>query len=253
MSVALGVELHSIHEEVQNSPAAVGSPSIDAAVDINSSSSSGDSISSECPEIDYRLWHEKPCRQFLIQCIKGLSTSFVDSLIDSPEQLRNFLSPCIEQRQVGELDKGLGFLNLSNYSPGNLPDDSSIITALKVRDMRNDDVSIISTSSQSSTNSFATQVSDSFLNDLQQSAELFLRDLQLANEDLLAIEGGGFLSKFKGIKALYLNGEAKMLQNAFRELEATLRNARSDMETIGFCKLKHAFTYFGRSLAEQGD
>jgi hypothetical protein len=85
----------------------------------------------------------------------------------------------------------------------------------------------------------SSQVSDSHLNDVQQSANMLLQSLQEGHEELLILERGKILSKFGGAKISPLRGEARRLEKAMKEVVVLLQDKRPNMETIGFCEYHH--------------
>ena len=90
------------------------------------------------------------------------------------------------------------------------------------------------TSSRSSLNSISSQVSDSRLDDVQQSITELLKDITEAREDLLVLEKGRVWSRL-GKMSLSLKGAAKELDEHFKTLSSLLRKTY-DTEGIGFCK-----------------
>lgn len=102
--------------------------------------------------------------------------------------------------------------------------------------------SVSSSSSTSSQRSRSSQVSDSDLNDVQQSAEALRLDLNDALHQLLVLEGGLAASKF-GLpsKLKPLKGKPGELEEAFNAALKTLRDTYSMMGDLGFRK-RHCTT-----------
>lgn len=102
-------------------------------------------------------------------------------------------------------------------------------------------ISRSSTSSQTSVNSMSSQVSDSFLNDVQQSAEVLLQSLRLGIAEVASLErGAGMLSRVQQLirhpSALANQNKVEALRNAIKKTESIINQCQPDMYTIGFRK-----------------
>ena len=192
--------------------------------------------------IDLSQWHEV-CRPVVVDLIQGLPTIGINKLIESRRLCEDYLTDALLRRfrdrreyQILTLPPrsepqthwlGNGFLIPYTHEPE--PRRSFDVSS------RASISSKSSASSSSSTTSIASQVSDSNLNDVQQSVELLLRLIDEAQARLKSLEKGRIASKIKHFLAAFpLQGEAKVLSLAMKALSEELRDSFPAMETIGF-------------------
>lgn len=184
----------------------------------------------------YSRWHETSCRPVLLEFIQNRTMVEINFLTRSNQMLTNELFQYLKQRLAKETGRSMHFLDLRKPT---IWDENE----LESQETSFDDhptfigVARSSPSSHSSLNSISSQVSDSCLNDVQQSAEMLLRGLRDGHEVLITLEKGKILSKLgrvKPEKIIRLKGDAKILQKAMNEMMAMLRGARTIMESIGF-------------------
>ncbi|KAL6399960.1 hypothetical protein AUP68_17370 [Ilyonectria robusta] len=193
-----------------------------------------DSIRTIRLEKDYSLWHEKSCRPLIVQIIRGQTTGGVQRLMESERLLKEALRHQIELRQEEDRTLDLSFLSFSSFVSDvelHSADGQLYVESLKSLDTSR--TSLSSETSRHSTGSFASQVSDSGLNDLEQSAEVLLQDLQEGKATLLRREQGRTLSVIR--KFTPLMGEAQELHDALNAAISQVRGARPDMASMGFC------------------
>ncbi|EPE36512.1 hypothetical protein GLAREA_08675 [Glarea lozoyensis ATCC 20868] len=179
---------------------------------------------------DYTIWHEQACRPFLLDLIRNRTLSEVKSLAALPDILEDEVHKELLRRPQ-ELLASLDLLN-------------------------DEDLEIIgrsSTSSSSSTNSQSSQVSDSDLNDVQQSIEIMLQDLNQSYEDFLVVEKGRVLYRFEGqSKIVELKiPVAKELYTEFRELTKLLIDAQQDTVELGFPDLGLMLNQYDKEFKEK--
>lgn len=205
-------------------------PSASAALPITLRPASPTPSSRTLPlDKDHSVWHEQACRPFLLELIHNRTLPEVKLLAASPDILENEAHEELRRRPT----KFLASLGLLDGSMNDLQDQALV---------RNDeDLDITrssrsSMSSQSSTNSQSSQLSDSNLNDVQQSILVMLEDLNQGCEELLTLEKGRILSEFGGLSKIVKmkNSAAKELQTVFRALMHLLRDAQNNTEGIGF-------------------
>ncbi|KAH6967933.1 hypothetical protein BKA56DRAFT_597422 [Ilyonectria sp. MPI-CAGE-AT-0026] len=198
-----------------------------------------DSIRTIRLEKDYSLWHEKSCRPLIVQIIRGQTTGGVRRLMESERLLKEALRHQIELRQEEDRTLDLNFLSFSSFVsdvefiPLHSADGQLYGESLKSLDTSR--TSLSSETSRHSTGSFASQVSDSGLNDLEQSAEVLLQDLQEGKATLLRREQGRTLSAIR--KFTPLMREAQELHDALNAAISQVRGARPDMASMGFSDL----------------
>lgn len=246
-------DTHSADPALPNSPGedeqqrpAPYPPSIEDAEHPSQPPSPTQSVLTLPEKKDESLWYEKSCRPVILQLIQGRTMAQVQSLVESEQRLKYAILQQLKLRQMDELDKGLGFLNLEpveGYSKqDSIYDQDAAVETLNswslVRSpgsLNGSQTSITSTTSQSSaTISMASQVSDSHLNDVEQSAEVFLQDLAQGKRALSRIEKGSLWAKVQ-VKSS-LKGDARGLHDAMDTAMKQLRTAQRDMGTIGFCE-----------------
>lgn len=169
------------------------------------------------------LWHER-CRPSLLQAIQQRTEKDVQALIACPSDLKRFLRDRVMERDASD---DLSFLELAS------PEASLIFMADTLSISRS---SIASTSSQASASSLSSQVSDSVLNDVQQSADALLESLRIGRKQMEAFEEShGFLGKIR--RLLRKDQPATPLtplEAAMDEMTKVIRQYLPEMHTIGF-------------------
>jgi hypothetical protein len=178
---------------------------------------------------DYTVWHEQACRPFLLELIHNQTLPEVKSLAASPDVLENEAHEELRRRPA----KFLASLGLLDGSMNDLQDQALVKND---EDLEITRPSRSSTSSQSSTNSQSSQLSDSDLNDVQQSILVMLEDLNQGCEELLTLEKGRILSKFGGLSKIVelKNPVAKELQTVFWAVIQLLCDAQNNTVGMGF-------------------
>jgi hypothetical protein len=178
---------------------------------------------------DYTVWHEQACRPFLLELIHNQTLPEVKSLAASPDILENEAHEELRRRPA----KFLASLGLLDGSMNDLQDQALVKND---EDLEITRPSRSSTSSQSSTNSQSSQLSDSDLNDVQQSILVMLEDLNQGCEELLTLEKGRILSKFGGLSKIVelKNPVAKELQTVFWAVIQLLCDAQNNTVGMGF-------------------
>ena len=194
--------------------------------------------------IDLSQWHEV-CRPVVVDLIQGLPTTEIINLIESQRLCEAFLTDALLRRFRDRREYQMLALPSGYESQAHMLGSGFVIPyTQELGPRRSLDVSSrasirshSSASSSSSTTSIASQVSDSNLNDVQQSVELLLRLIDEAQARLKYLEKGRVASKIKHFITVFpLQGEAKALSLTMKGLSEELRSWFPVMETIGFSK-----------------
>lgn len=175
------------------------------------------------PLQDVFNWHRGPCRDVLFQFVQTCTLRDVRQMTESEEILRERLNKFLVRRVAEEDD--MWFLE---FPPRDL--------RVRQRMRSSSRVSVSSSSSTSSKMSRSSQVSDSDLNDVQQSAEIFRAYLTNARQQLRALERPEYLSKFVTAIEFKLKGHAEELEATINTALGMLRNNYTLMGSYGFRK-----------------
>lgn len=183
---------------------------------------------------DFSGWNEAVCKPFLLEAIQGETLRTLQTFTDTDENMRRAVMRYLEIKR--NLHQGsLSFLDFPafNHSPSSLyQPDLFKPCSLGTSETSSSRQSLSSQSSTSSMKSFASQVSDSYFNDVQQSILLLQEDLKRAHKDLTAIENNRH--SFRRLIRRRLDGEAGYLETIMLESMNNLQMHSSELASIGF-------------------
>jgi hypothetical protein len=176
------------------------------------------------------LWHEVSCRPVLLDFMQNRTMLEVERFTKESELLEAELFQYLSTER-NRRGRNMHFLNLG------LTTERRETKRGSTEGFYSMDLSTLpssATSSRSSLNSISSQVSDSQLNDVQQSITEFLKGIVEAREELLVLEKGRVWSKL-GKMSVSLKGDAKELDEHFKALTSFLQDTY-DTEGLGYCK-----------------
>ena len=202
---------------------------------------------------DFSRWHER-CRPFLLETIQRRTERDIQCLDQCSDNLGEYILQQLAERNRRDYDN-LSFLDLG----------PSIRVDIRLRrmgprspvDVDTESISRLSTSSQTSVNSMSSQVSDSFLNDVQQSADALLQSLRLGMAELASLERGARMSSIltRGLfrpSAFADHDKVKALKDAIYEVESIVNYYQQDIYTIGFRKFSFRVRHISFSDMRSG-
>jgi hypothetical protein len=181
---------------------------------------------------DFGLWHRGPCREVLLQFTQAYTLRDIESMTQTEYILRTKLDDFLVQRRAEELVRRVAEEDAMSFLEFPTRDFQA-----RNRERSSSRASVSSSSSSSSQWSRSSQVSDSDLNDVQQSAEVLRNYLNEASYQLRSLEGGLIKSQFGLWSRLKpLEGQPKELEEAINAALKILHDTRSIMADSGFRK-----------------
>ena len=178
---------------------------------------------------DLSLWHEKSCRPFLLEFMQNRTMLEIEQFTQATNVLEFELTQYLTKKLKGSKEK----MRFLDFEVTNRPELLQMPDIDELYSMELSTFPSSASSSRSSLNSISSQISDSELNDVQQSILEFLKDLNEAKESLFHLEWKYSLKFAKS--SLSLKGDAKMLHSNFKELANLLRKGY-DTEGLGYRK-----------------
>lgn len=171
-------------------------------------------------------WH-KTCQPFLLQTIQRRTECDVNDINLNSAAMAQHIVQHVEQRYYQE-NCDMSFLGLRLFSNTQTHRPRYPETVNLVRS---------STISETSVGSMSSQVSDSFDNDVQQSSQIFMEDLQAVMNGIRPQRGIKRLLRTLAVTGGVTKEEEQaqvLLYNAISDIMKILRDFQSEMHSIGF-------------------
>ncbi|KAH8734140.1 hypothetical protein BGZ61DRAFT_566473 [Ilyonectria robusta] len=188
--------------------------------------------------IDLTDWAKRCCRQFLLDIMQRRTERDIRILTQPSNDLKHFIMQKMKDRDRKEGNDAPS-LNRANGVHDDNPSTSPWRYARSEADSDSTSISWASVSSQTSTTSLASQMSDSFLNDVQQSVNLLLQSLREGEKRLSSIETSNilrsFLDQWRYRSSKFPDPErAAELNNAITSIRIAIEDYKDDIPSTGF-------------------